>query len=235
MLPFVVPPRQKTVRVPAEDVGVGQFDFPQWGYLLAGEQALIDELGLNQATTDQLNRVTDALEAEGLERGQAALQAAAVSLPLLGIPHDLSAEDEAVAERHADLLASVKAELERIGRLRMRRTVTAAICCRLANTKAWSDDDTDGLPLPLRDAIYSFMLSEQAGANAEPPEDTFKRLADTLGKLREALKPPETPTGAASTGAAVSCGLAGPSSAESGSGASPAPTSKRRSRKAKEG
>lgn len=232
MLPFVVQPRIKTVRVPAEDLGVGQFDFPQWGYLLAGEQALIDELGLNQATTDQLDRITTVLEADGVPRGEAALQAAAVSLPLLGIPHQLSTEDQAVADRHADLLAEVKVELERIGVLRTRRTVTAAIVCRQPGCRGWTDEESDRLPQPLFQAIYGFMLSEQAGANPEAPQDTFKKLADTLGKLRAAVAA-ETPTGPPFTGAVVISGQADPSSAASGSGSSPAPTSKPRSRKAK--
>lgn len=233
MLPFVVQPRRLTVRVPAEDLGVGQFEFPKWGYLLSGEQALIDELGLNQSTTDQLDRITTALEAEGVPRGEAALQAAAVSLPLLGIPHQLSPEDQAVADRHPALLAEVKHELGKIGTARTRRTVTAAIVCRLPGCRAWTDEDTDGLPIPLRDAVYSFMLSEQVGANPEAPEDTFQRLADTLGKLRAAVA--ATPTGPASTGDAVNSGPAEPSSAASGSGSSPAPTSKRRLRKVKGG
>lgn len=229
-LPFVVEPRRETVQIGNDDIGI--LEFPRLRALTNREQVLIDQAGTTRRTTAEINRLTTALEAEGMERHLAALTAATITGPLIGIPAVLTPDDEAARKRHADLVEDIEITLNQISRDQRIRTITALLAYRLPGCRGWTDDDTIDLPEPLLDAVYRFAIEEQNHGNLpQDPEKLLADLADVLGKSREALSL-LTPTGLSDSGDAENSGPAALSSAPSDSAPSPSPTPSRRSRKA---
>ena len=232
-LPFVVAPKRETRTISAEVNGqTCSLEFPVFGSLLAGEEVDIRDSDYQAAVYRESSRLADALVREGSEETEAQRLAIRCLSTRLGIPVPLEPAEQRILLRHADLVARIQASLAADYAQQVRRTVTAAIAHRLPGCKAWTVDDTDTLPQPLRQAIAAFIDSERnANQPQRSPEELIEGMVETLGKLGPADSP-SPPTGAPPTGAAESSGPVIETSAATASHASPRPTSSRRSRKA---
>ncbi len=231
-LPFRTAPQQQTRVV--GDSTIGELVFPVHGALLAGERLAIDEVDYEAVLFEQTARLADVLaHMDGLDEIEANLIAVRILSGRIGIRVQLNKREQRIRLREAALIAQVEGALRQASQKQTIRTVTAAIRFRLGQPD-WSDQDTMAeVPEPLRDAIYGFMLDEQAGDRATQDEESLlKDLADTLGKLAAANQHEPRPTGESSTGAAETSGPMTPPSTPSASPTAARPTSRRRSKTA---
>jgi hypothetical protein len=244
-LPFVVAPKRET-RIVSATVNdeVCSLEFPVFGSILAGEDIAIRDHEYQGAVYREASRLADAILLSDANTVATEQEANTIAIRLLshrmGIPVPLEPAEQRILMQESELIASMQSTLAEEYQRQVVRIVTAAIANRLPGCRDWSEADTEGLPQPLQTAIANFIDDERRGkAPAKSPDELVQEMTETLGKLAPSSAPEEpTPspsTGPEPTGAADGSGPPPQSSPPIDSPASPAPTSTRRSKKAKPG
>lgn len=231
-LPFKTQPRKATKTVGNDEWGT--LEFPVFGDLIVGERLLIDEAenrySIFKVTATAAVEIAKIEELSYLEAHSFVTKCV---LSAAGL--EMTQRERELNVKYAELLTNVGESVIKASYEKIAIWATAIIQHRLDGMDGWTQERTLGLPQGLVNEIYNFGQAEAESQqkSQESKDEENARLEEELGKLRMVLGSlPNAKTGPLHTGSVGDIGQPPPSSTQTASQVSEAPTLNRQSRRA---